>query len=166
MKLADALALIANHSPEELRRIPPPLLLAIVEGMTGEEVTTFLFEKNVKMFGGINAYVDDFFEKDTVRRSRNMRNGGRAIRGTIAMLQRMQSYNHLSEENHARISDAIRSLESVRGGARKTIVAESVGTNAIPKEGHRRVTRRNKRMPTAPTVRIRGTHRLLDFKKP
>ena len=119
MKLADALALIANHSPEELRRIPPRDLFAIVEGMTSEEVFTFMFEKNIKVFGGINPWVDDFFEKDTVRRSRNMRNGGRAIRGTIAMLQRMQSYNHLSEENHARISDAIRSLESVRGGARR-----------------------------------------------
>jgi len=118
MKLADALAFVANHSAEELRRIPPRDLFAIVEGMTSEEVFTFMFEKNIKVFGGINPWVDDFFEKDTVRRAINI-GSGRAIRGTIAMLQRMQSYNHLSEANHARISDAIRSLESVRGGARR-----------------------------------------------
>ncbi len=120
MKLADALALIANHTPEELRRIPPRDLFAIVEGMTSEEVYTFMFEKNIKVFGGINPWVDDFFEKDTVGRAINT--GRRqAVRGTIAMLQRMQSYNHLSEENHARISDAIRLLESVhvQGGARR-----------------------------------------------
>jgi len=122
----DALQLIDELSVEDLRSLTKEQLMGIVSLLTPEEASNFIFAKNIKIFGGINGYVNDFFEKNTISRIKAMTNGVskvRTISSTIDLLNKMLKPD-LTEENRTRINSAIAELREpstapAAGGYRK-----------------------------------------------
>lgn len=110
MRLDQALALIDRIPVDRLGSLTRHELMTIAEGMTPSEVSTFLFAKNVKIFGGINGYVADFFGKGTLEQIAAMPAGlnkegiKQALRET---LERMLTYPDLTVDNRNRIQAAI-----------------------------------------------------------
>jgi len=96
---------IAERTPQELRAMTRDDLIRIASSLSKEEVKIFLFEKNVKLFGGINAYVEDFLEK----MSRGVPVDAKI--GFISMLDSMKVYPGLSEENKVKIDNTINILK-------------------------------------------------------
>jgi hypothetical protein len=75
----------------------------------------FLFAKNLKIFGNINAYVDDFFAKNTVNKVKALPYTTKL--STVGMLRKMLSYPDLSESNRVRLTKAITELSPVHSAA-------------------------------------------------
>jgi hypothetical protein len=100
-----------------------------------EEFADFIVAKNIKIFGGINEYVTDFFSinpehgKDPINYALSLRyNEKRAkiIDSTKLILRKMLLQPGLTEENRARIEDAITRLNppgvaaaAAAGGSRR-----------------------------------------------
>jgi hypothetical protein len=119
----ELLGFIESLTLEQIRAIPGaawiPIVMAIPDAQDRQRV---LFAKNVKVYGGINEYVDDFFTKDTVNRIKAMPAGpGRAsaVDGAKISLQRMSEYEGISEANKARVLAGKAELENLAGGRRR-----------------------------------------------
>lgn len=100
--------------------------MGVVAGMTPDEITAFLFAKNVKLFGGINGYADNFFAKGTLERIAAMPAGSEkewTKQGLRVMLERMLTYADLSAGNRSRIQGAIAGIlgaaAPAAGGSRR-----------------------------------------------
>jgi len=121
----DALQLIDELSVEDLRSLTKEELMDIVSLLTPAQASDFIFAKNIKIFGGINGYVNDFFAKDTISKIKAMPNAVkvRTIASTIELLNKMLKPD-LTEENRSRINHAIAELREpasapAAGGYRK-----------------------------------------------
>jgi hypothetical protein len=106
-----------NFSAELLRGMIPTMLSAGL--LTPDELQTFLFAKNVKLMGGINAYVDSFLDQVLPR----MRTMARAERqatksGTLVMLNRMKTYGGIDADHVKRVEEALEELQTMTGGRR------------------------------------------------
>ena len=106
-----------NFSAELLRGMIPTMLSAGL--LTPDELQTFLFAKNVKLLGGINAYVDSFLDQVLPR----MRTMARAERqatksGTLVMLNRMKTYGGIDADHVKRVEEALEELQTMTGGRR------------------------------------------------
>jgi len=110
MLLAQALQIVKNSRAEELRSLTRDELMFIVDGMNAEESQTLLFEKNVKVFGGVNGYVDDFFAKGTIEQMKLLPKSQRV--GAIALLTKMSMAERISQGNKERVDAAINLLSS------------------------------------------------------
>ncbi len=113
------LGLIQELSGEQLRAIPPHVFMVLVEGLTPDQFKTVLFMKNVKIYGGVNQYVDDFFGKGTVEQILAMEPGARRDStkpGALFILKNMLEDPVLTQANKDRVSAAIASLEALTGG--------------------------------------------------
>jgi len=108
MLLAQALQIVKNSRAEELRSLTRDELMFIVDGMNAEESQTFFFEKNVKVFGGVNGYVDDFFAKGTIEQMKLLPKSQRV--GAIALLTKMSMAERISQGNKERVDAAINLL--------------------------------------------------------
>jgi len=109
MLINDALELVNQTHASNLESLTREEIMFIVQGMTPEEIETFIFEKNIKIFGSINRYIDDFFKQETVPSGNKL--------GVISVLKKMLSYEGVTKKNKARIEKALKSLN---GGRRKT----------------------------------------------
>jgi len=114
MRIEEALEIVRQTTPELLRAMSRESIVFITEGMTGPEVQTFIFAKNVKIFGGINGYVNKLFSTDTVTKIKQI--PYRVVRrktamGFISNLVRMLTYPDLSVGNKERIELAIADLQ-------------------------------------------------------
>ena len=122
-RLNIALGVIQELSGEELRAIPPHVFMMLVQGLTPEQFKTVLFMKNVKIYGGVNEYVNSFFDKGTVEQILAMPPGPRRDEtkpGAIFILKNMLQDPALTQVNKDRVTAGIASLEAlVGGGARK-----------------------------------------------
>lgn len=110
MKIALALQLIKDLTAEELKSLD---ILLIVEGMSKDEVSNFLLEKNKKIFGGINNYIDDFLLK-----TKNMANP----RDAKQLLEKMRNSHGVSEHNKKRVQTRLNTMLNTApaaGGSRK-----------------------------------------------
>ena len=105
MLIEEALELINEMSADDLRTLNQEELMFIIDGMNQEEVGRFFMEKNVKVFGGIDGYVNDFLTKVNLVR---MDEQGRA--GATGMLKKMLVYPGISEEAKARVKSALASI--------------------------------------------------------
>ena len=104
------LQFVEESSVHELRSLTRHELTAISGFLSPTQFQNFMFAKNVKIFGGINGYVNDMFDKDTVERVFNMPNGNSktsAVRGLQHSLEKMLTYNDLTETNRGRVQNAI-----------------------------------------------------------
>lgn len=121
-----ALRLVNNLNVEALGNLNRDDLLFIASKLTALEFSEFTFIKNIKIFGGINGYVNDFLESGTITKIRNMPNDLSKIRikeGAIETLNKMLTYADLTGENRTRINIAILQLSDAAapaaGGSRK-----------------------------------------------
>lgn len=129
--LEDALTIIDDTPPDLLRSLPIELIQQISQLLETDEFKEFLFAKNVKIFGGINQYVDDFFKKGLPNSQKSQ-----VKVGLLQVLKRMQTYE-LSAENKRRVDDAILRLESYTAPA-------AGGRSKIKSRTRRRRTRARK----------------------
>jgi len=102
---------IAERSPQQLSQMTRDDLIGIARTLSPEEIKTFLFEKNVKLFGGINPYVEDFLAKMKTSVPKD------AMVGFITMLNTMKAYPGLSEENKLKVNNRIEVLKMLTGAA-------------------------------------------------
>jgi len=113
VNLQGALEIVNELSVEHLRKLNREQLLYIINGLTGEEAREFMFAKNIKIFGGINGYVENFLSTGTVMRMKTMPNGmakRSGIQGALNALNKMLTYDELTEANRAEINEAILQL--------------------------------------------------------
>jgi hypothetical protein len=106
MDIEDALELIEDFTVEQLKALTQEDLLIILQGMSAENRRRFFIEKNVKIFGGINQYVDDFLEKTNIN---SMNPQGKM--GARSILQAMLAYPGVTEENNKLLLEAIAKTE-------------------------------------------------------
>jgi hypothetical protein len=109
MRLADGLSIVEQASVTDLRSLTRDELQFILAGMNPEEVQTFLFAKNVKIFGGINGYINDFFRQETVGKTLQFPPIQRI--GTIAVLTTMSAYPGVTKKNKERVLRGLATLQ-------------------------------------------------------
>jgi hypothetical protein len=107
MRLDLALKLIHEEDGDELKALRGERLMSIVSGMTGEEISIFLFEKNVKIFGGIDGYVADFLNKVKLN---SMNSKGKM--GAKSILSKMLEYPGISEGSKKRVEAALAQISN------------------------------------------------------
>jgi hypothetical protein len=119
MHLEEALKLINELSPQEVKSLSNHDIMFIVQGMNGEEVGKFFIEKNVRAFGGIDGYVDDFLKKVNIREMNIVKKTG-----ARAILNKMLAYPGISDASKTRIREALTEsayeTAPAAGGKRKT----------------------------------------------
>ena len=96
------------------------LMGAIDAGLTPEHLQTVLFAKNVKLFDGINNYVDDFLAKVLPRlRSMSAAEKAKTKPSAILTLNRMKTYAGIDEAHKAQVEAALSEIQSMSGGRRQ-----------------------------------------------
>jgi hypothetical protein len=118
MRLDEAIQLIEQSSAKELASLTRDEFMFIVAGMSPEDIQNFMFAKNIKIFGGINPYIDDFFMKETVEKTLQFPKEQQA--GTVAVLKKMQTIEGVSKKNKTRLEKALKDLGAAGGRRRKT----------------------------------------------
>lgn len=119
MDIEEALELIEDFTVDQLKGLTQEDLQIILQGMSPENRRRFFIEKNVKIFGGINQYVDDFLEKTDIN---SMNPQGKM--GARSLIQAMLEYPGVSEDNSKLLLEAIAKTEPkgaapAAGGNRK-----------------------------------------------
>ena len=110
-----AMILVNKLSVEELSQLNRDQLLFIVRGLTSSEISDVMFAKNIKIFGGINGYVNNFLSTGTITKIKAMSNGlpkTKVIEGAIQSLNKMLTYDSLTDKNRIKINDAILQLSN------------------------------------------------------
>jgi hypothetical protein len=102
---------IAERTPQQLSQMTRDDIIKIANSLTKPEFKTFLFEKNIKLFGGINPYVEDFLKKINTGVPNDV------IVEFISMLNTMKAYPGLSEENKLKVNNRIEVLKMLTGAA-------------------------------------------------
>lgn len=122
----NALQLVEELTVEELQKLNRDQLLFIASGLTKAEVSDFMFAKNMKIFGGINGYVDDFLSSGTIIKIKDMAEGLSKITirdGALQTLNKMLTYKSLTDTNRVKINNAVAELQyasaPAAGGLRK-----------------------------------------------
>ena len=92
MHIDEAITLINNTSADKLKALTSSDLMGIIQGMNKDDIGRFLFEKNVKIFGGIDGYVTDFLAKTKLT---SMTSAGKS--GAKIILEKMLSYPGISD---------------------------------------------------------------------
>jgi len=131
--LNTALTVINLLSKEELLSLGNQELRYIVRNLNTEEIREFIFAKNIKIFGGINQYVENFFSFNTINKIKAMPNGEMKIiskSGAVNTLNKMLTYDELTPENRDSINMAILQLNDegsapAAGGVRRKKRAKS-----------------------------------------
>ena len=120
MNLNQALELVRTSTPEQLRSMSQQDMLTILMNLSPEERGEFIFAKNIKLFGGINNYINDVFAKQTVEKIGQIPSGPNkeaAKAGLRQMLEKMITYSDVSQENIQRIQTALSTTLSPTGAA-------------------------------------------------
>jgi hypothetical protein len=107
-RLQDALDIVEDTDVELLRQLPIEVIQQISQILTPEEYKEFLFAKNVKIFGGINEYTNDIFDKGTIEKVKNK--PAKVGLALAAILTKILSEPGLTDDNKRRVSQAIREL--------------------------------------------------------
>jgi len=122
----ELLEVIRTTSPEELHAIfsDADTVSQLLSGMTPKQMTQVMVAKNVKLFGGINQYVEDFLIKGVPRitameegpAKESIKNGQRLY------VETMLTYDDLSAENKEKLEASLHSTLAAApsaGGKRK-----------------------------------------------
>ena len=127
--------MVEESTADELRQLTREELMAIMGALGPVNFQEFLFAKNVKIFGGINEYVEDYFAKNTINKVRGQSNATK--NGTVAMLKKMLTYGNITEANKRRVAIAITELSPASAAA-----AAAAGSRR--RKGRRSQTKRRK----------------------
>jgi hypothetical protein len=106
--LQDALDIVEDTDVELLRQLPIEVIQQISQLLRPDEYKEFLFAKNVKIFGGINEYTNDIFDKGTIEKVKNK--PAKVGLALAAILTKILSEPGLTDDNKRRVSQAIREL--------------------------------------------------------
>jgi hypothetical protein len=98
---------VENHSSEEMN-ISKEELQSLSVLLSPDQFTAFLILKNVKRFGGIDEYMNDFFLKDTVEGTLRQR---LPIVGVKLILQ-IVSNMPVNQENADRIKSSLERIKA------------------------------------------------------
>ena len=110
------LDLVDTLSIDELREMNSDTLMDIMNTLQFPiNMQTFFFAKNIKIFGGINEYVNDFLPKI---QSMNQRERLGASLGAILLLHKMLNHPNLTHDNRIRILSVIEEISPRREGSR------------------------------------------------
>ena len=131
--LNTALAVVNLLSKDELLSLVDQELRYIVRNLNTEEISQFIFAKNIKIFGGINQYVENFFSSNTINKIKAMPNGEIKMiskSGAVKTMNKMLTYDELTPENRDSINMAILQLNDegsapAAGGVRRKKKAKS-----------------------------------------
>ena len=119
MDIEYALAIIDALSVDDLMSLNKDELMFIVSGLNEEERSKFFIMKNIKIFGGINEYINDFLEKTQIAPSAT----SSTLQGIRTVLHRISQYPGITQENKNRIQAAIQRTMNgtapAAGGRRK-----------------------------------------------
>lgn len=117
-KLQEVLDIVSETSAADLAVLPQEILQYLVRDLTPADRLAFMFAKNIKVFGGINNYVNDFFAKGTLATILAMSSEKRAgmTASVLEYLNKMATYADLSGENRARVMDAVAQFSPRSGG--------------------------------------------------
>jgi hypothetical protein len=110
-------SIVDNLSIDELRRLSNKDICAIVikNNLDDVDVTEFIFSKNIKIFGGINGYVTDFFSYNTISKISNIKDEelkNNSKNGAIILLKKFLTYSEITRENRVRINYALLELNN------------------------------------------------------
>ena len=144
---SDAMDLVDSWSGVELGQLSRDQIIFIASGLTRAEFSEFMFAKNVKVFGGINGYVDNFLGTATVAKIKAMpdiHTRTNAAGGAIQTLEKMLTYGDLlSPENRGDVEAAIADLREVIAEA--SVVATAAGGKRNSRRRKGRGSRRGNR---------------------
>lgn len=132
MLIEEALEIVNDWTAEELKTLTQNDYVMIMDGMTQEEIGRFFMEKNVKVFGGIDGYVNDFLNKVNLQAMDERGKGGARI-----LLNKMLLYPGISEGSRKRIEAALASINYAS--------APAAGGKSVAYRNRKRKTRRSKR---------------------
>lgn len=109
--LDDALHFVKITTPENLKRLNEYDMFHITRFLDRDERYTLLFEKNLKIFGDINEYVNDFFNKHKNLDEQRI---------ALPILKKMIEKDGLTQKNRRRLELVIDGKNSrVRAGGGK-----------------------------------------------
>ena len=135
MNLEEVRDLIDSMTVEELKNLTRDELMFIVSDMNEDDRTKFFIEKNIKIFGDVNLYINDFLQKT------NLNSMTHSVRiGIRKMLNRILTYPGITEENKNRVEGAVRRtmIESAPAAGGKSTFKKS----SAKRTGKQRKTRR------------------------
>ena len=94
--------------------------------LDADEYLDYMFAKNIKIYGGIDIYINDFFSQGSIQKINTMQAGptkDASIFGAIMTLRKMKEYD-ITPENRERIQNGLRILNGLpapaAGGKRKS----------------------------------------------
>jgi hypothetical protein len=116
MTLATALDFIHSSTIKQLRELSRERLVELMSGLTPAEIETFMFEKNINIFGGINGYANDMFKQKVVEKVLQFPVQQRL--GLVSIFRHMLTYENLTKTNEKRITKALTKLITAKGGRR------------------------------------------------
>jgi hypothetical protein len=116
-----SILLLETISIDELKNMTKEDLKKVMEQLSAVEFSNFVYMKNIKMFGGINNYIDNFFESETIKKISNLQyhsfQQDSAIHGAIVILQKMYNTGvcdatseKISKSNRIKIEENIEIL--------------------------------------------------------
>lgn len=106
------LDLVDTLSIDELREMGRDTLMDIMNTLQFPiNMQTFFFAKNIKIFGGINPYVNDFLPKIQSMNQRERL-------GAILLLHKMLNHPNLTHDNRIRILSVIEEIRPRQEGSR------------------------------------------------
>ena len=127
------LAFIEAHEAEEIAELPRQVWIMLLSRVPdAQDRQRIIFAKNIKLFGGINEYIEDFLP--SIQTIIDMPAGpGRtsAIDGAKYFLQRMADHESTTAANKALVLAAKARLENLSGGRRKRTYRKKRGTRAF-----------------------------------
>ena len=105
MLIEEALELLNEIDGDDLRTLTRDDLMFILDGMNEQDRGRFFMEKNVKVFGGIDGYVNDFLNKTNLK---TLNEQGKS--GARVILNKMLLYPGISAESKTRVQSALASI--------------------------------------------------------
>ena len=119
MNIELARLMIAELDVDILAAFTDETLIELTSTMNKEDKARFFIEKNIKIFGGINAYIQDIIENTNIHKLSR-----REKRGVRDMLTMLETYPSISPENKIVVARAIRDTYgepgAAAGGRRRT----------------------------------------------
>lgn len=124
--LQELLELVNQATVDDLLELSRADLQMIAGSVSPADFKQFMIAKNIKIFGGVNAYIDNIFNTNTIQRSLAITNSNlrsSTIQGLLELLTTLQIYPDITPENRAHIERAITQLNQspapAAGGRKK-----------------------------------------------
>ena len=113
MSFQQAMDIVDGFDTEDLQALTRGQIAYIIGGLTEEQASEIMFTMSVKQLGGINGYAENFLSSGNVMRIKSMPGGEdkrNFVQAALNILNKMLTYDELTEANRAGITLAILQL--------------------------------------------------------